>query len=71
MYVVNKTDRVHTLDIDGKVIHSFTGDDWNNAVYSKTGISELIEAGAIRMKRYNRKFQHLSTQPMVANEPAL
>ena len=50
---VNSTDKVHTLDIDGNIVHIFQGFDWN--AFSVSDIETLKTEGAFRAKVINRK----------------
>lgn len=53
---VNKTDRVLTLDIDGNIVHSFQGEDWNSTFPNQPeNIALLKNEGAFRIKIVNRR----------------
>lgn len=52
--IVNKTDKVYTLDMDGNAVHSFQGNDWNNLPIM-TARETLKAEGAYRFKRVDRR----------------
>lgn len=54
--VVNRTDRVETLDLDGNVVHVFQGDDWNDIFkIPEVATTTLKSEGAVRVKTVNRR----------------